>query len=78
MTGPRFALSRLDIFAGLSREDVRLLETIVQAMHFEKGEVILREGDPARLFFVVAQGSVTVSLPVEGGRRSGSPVSGRG
>ncbi len=38
-------------------------------MHFEKGEVILREGDPARLFFVVARGSVTVSLAVGEARR---------
>ena len=36
-------------------------------MHFERGEVILREGDPARLFFVVAK--VTVSLTVAGKRR---------
>ena len=41
----------------------------MQAMHFEKGEVILREGDPARLFFVVARGSVTVSLAVGAARR---------
>ena len=65
----RFALSRLDVFSGLSREECRLLEGIVQAMHFEKGEVILREGDPARLFFVVARGSVTVSLAVGEARR---------
>ena len=65
----RFALARLDAFKGLSREECRLLEAIVQAMHFEKGEVILREGDPARLFFVVAKGTVSVSLTVEGGRR---------
>ena len=65
----RFALARLDAFKGLSREECRLLEAIVQAMHFEKGEVILREGDPARLFFVVAKGTVSVSLAVEGGRR---------
>ena len=65
----RFALARLDAFKGLRREECRLLEAIVQAMHFEKGEVILREGDPARLFFVVAKGTVSVSLAVEGGRR---------
>ena len=64
----KLALSRLDIFAGLSRDDVRLLETVVQPMSFAKGEVILREGDPARAFFVVARGSVRVVLPVEGGR----------
>ena len=68
MTGPSSRLSRLDIFAGLSRDDVRLLETVVQPMSFAKGEVILREGDPARAFFVVARGSVRVVLPVEGER----------
>lgn len=64
----KLALSRLDIFAGLSREDVRLLETVVQPMIFAKDEIILREGDPARAFFVVARGSVRVVLTLEGGR----------
>ena len=64
----KFALWRLDIFKGLNRDECRMLETIVQPMSFAKDEVILREGDPARLFFVVARGSVRVTLAVSGER----------
>lgn len=65
----KFALSELDIFKGLGSKEYRLLEDIVQPLHFQKGEVIIREGDPATLFFVVARGSVSVSLSVDGERR---------
>jgi glutaminase len=37
-------------------------------LRFEAGETILREGDPARLLFVVASGSATVWLRAEDGR----------
>lgn len=65
----KFALSELDIFRGLKSEEYRLLEDIVQPLHFQKGDMIIREGDPASLFFVVARGSVSVSLSVDGERR---------
>jgi glutaminase len=64
----KFALSQLDIFNGLSPAECRLLEDIVQPLHFEKGDAIIREGDAAGLFFVVARGSVSVYLPVDGER----------
>lgn len=65
----KFALSELDIFRGLNSDEYRLLEDIVQPLHFQKGDVIIREGDPASLFFVVARGSVSVSLSMDGERR---------
>ena len=33
---------------------------------FEKGEVIMREGDEAKLFFVLARGTVSVEIKVHG------------
>lgn len=65
----KFALSKLEIFQGLTVEEIHELESIIQAFHFEKGDVILREGDAARLFFVVARGSVSVYLKVSGRRK---------
>ena len=50
----------------------------MQAMHFEKGEVILREGDPARLFFVVAKGRLGDADGGTAGGASGSPAVGPG
>lgn len=65
----RFALSQLDILKGLKPEEYKLLETIVQPFHFKQGDVILRQGDPARLFFVIARGSVSISIAIDGERR---------
>ncbi|MCX5497736.1 glutaminase A [Kaistia dalseonensis] len=62
----RFALAELDIFKGLAREDLKLLEMLARPMVFEAGDRIIRAGDPALLFFVVARGTVTVELPDRG------------
>ena len=60
----KFALAQLDVFKGLSTEEYRLLETIVSPLIFEKGEVIIREGAQAKLFFVLARGSVSVQIKI--------------
>ena len=65
----KFAFSQIDLFAGLSRPQQQLLHREAQAFAFEPGEVILREGDPANLFFVIARGSVSVTITLAGGRR---------
>lgn len=64
----KFSLAELDVFAGLTTAEIKLLEQIVQPLHFDAGETIINEGDAARLFFVVARGSVSVHLPMQGGR----------
>ena len=47
-------------------EECRLVEAIVRPLVFEKGDVIMREGDPAKLFFVLARGTVSVQIKVHG------------
>jgi glutaminase len=68
---PKFALSELDVFKGLSQSEFRLLETIVRPHNFDRGEVIIREGDDAKQFFVLARGNVSVqiSVPTQTGER---------
>lgn len=66
----KFSLGQLDIFAGLSRENLRILEGIVRPMVFEPGQTIVAEGDKANLFFVVARGTVSVQLRLETGDES--------
>ncbi|MEG6509845.1 glutaminase A [Methyloligella sp. 2.7D] len=58
----KFALAQLELFRGLNAEECHLLERLVRPLIFEKGEIIIREGAPARLFFVLAQGSVGVEV----------------
>jgi len=64
----QFALKHIDLFRGLGPEDVHALETIAHSFVFEPGQALLREGEPGRLFFVIAQGSASVSLRLGGGR----------
>ena len=75
---PKFAVAELDLFKGLTTEECRLVESIVQPLQFEKGDVIIREGAEANLLFVLARGkvSVQITVPGQGGRRRG-PLSAR-
>jgi glutaminase len=67
----RYALSEINLFKGLNSAECRLLEAIVQPLIFEKGDVIIREGADARLFFVLARGKVSVHITMlgEGNRK---------
>jgi glutaminase len=60
----KFSLAELALFRGLSRDELKLLEALVRPLVFEAGATIVREGDAARLFFIVARGSVTIRLRV--------------
>jgi glutaminase len=62
-------LSELDLFKGLKPEEYQLIEPIVRPLIFDKGEVIIREGADAKLFFVVARGTVSVQIRVPGDRK---------
>ena len=62
----KFALTELDLFKGLLPSEYRLIETLVRPLTFDKGEIIIREGAEAKLFFVVARGTVSVQISVHG------------
>jgi glutaminase len=65
-SGTKFALSEINLFKGLTPEECRLVESIVQPLVFEKGDVIIREGADANLFFVLARGTVSAHIRVPG------------
>jgi glutaminase len=69
--GAKFAPSEINLFKGLEPGECRLVESIVQPLVFEKGDVIIREGADANLFFVLARGTVSVQIrvPGQGNRR---------
>jgi glutaminase len=64
--GTKFALAEINLFKGLKPEECRLVESIVQPLVFETGDVIIREGDDATFFFVLARGTVSVQIKVPG------------
>ena len=65
-TSTKFALSEINLFKGLKPEECRLVESIVQPLVFEKGDVIIHEGADANFFFVLARGTVSVQIRVPG------------
>jgi glutaminase len=65
---PPVALAAMDIVAGLSAEEIALLEPIVGEAHYSAGDIIIREGDSADRLFLVAAGSATVGLRLANGQ----------
>ncbi len=57
-----YALKDISFFNGLTAAELKLIEGIIRPFQFEKGDVILRAGDPANIFFVLAKGTVSVSV----------------
>jgi len=64
--GTKFAVSEINLFKGLSPAECRLIESIIKPLVFEKGDVIMRAGDDAKLFFVLARGTVSVEIKLPG------------
>ncbi|MGE0828469.1 MAG: glutaminase A [Hyphomonadaceae bacterium] len=62
----KLALGDLEIFRGLDADELKLLEGAARPLVFEAGSLIVKEGDPAQLFFVVAQGMASVRIKVRG------------
>ncbi|MCA8881260.1 MAG: glutaminase A [Rhodobacteraceae bacterium] len=63
----KLSFAALDIFAGLGPEALASLQSAVSSFRFETGQKIISAGDEAHAFFVVARGSVSISL-TQGGR----------
>ena len=53
-------LARLPFFTGLTDNELELIAGCGRNVHFEAGETILRQGDPADTFYVIRHGSVAV------------------
>ncbi len=66
----KFALAALDVFKGLERKDLKILEGIVHPLVFDAGQAIVKEGDEAHLFFIIARGTATVQLHVGEGEHA--------
>ncbi len=68
--GEPAALPDMAIFRGLELEELAALVASVdpRPVHFDEGQIIFREGEPATTFFLIARGSVRVEIPVSGSR----------
>jgi CRP-like cAMP-binding protein len=53
-------INRHPFVAGLKPEHLRVLADNAMVMHYEPGEIIFREGDPANRFYLICQGRVVL------------------
>ena len=63
-------LSAMDIAAGFDETEIALLKLVAREARYERGAVIVREGDPADAIYMLAAGLVTVRLRLSGGART--------
>ncbi|WP_146132418.1 glutaminase, partial [Marivita geojedonensis] len=59
----KFSLDNIDLFKGLSADQLHKLEASIHPMQFDAGERIFQRGEQGQMFFVIARGSVSVFVP---------------
>jgi CRP/FNR family cyclic AMP-dependent transcriptional regulator len=55
-------LRNIPLFAGLPKARLKLIAYTAEVLHFEPGEVIVQQGDPADSVFIIADGEAEVWL----------------
>jgi CRP/FNR family cyclic AMP-dependent transcriptional regulator len=55
-------LSKTQIFSGLAREELQRVASLSQQRRYDRGDIILSEGEKTRELFIVADGMVQISL----------------
>jgi CRP-like cAMP-binding protein len=60
-------LRQLDVFAGLSKDEVQALAQTVETQTLDDGDVLFHEGDPGDAVYVVREGAVRVVKESAGG-----------
>ncbi len=69
----KMSLNQLDLFQGLGQPELACLESAAATFQFEAGQRIISAGDEAKAFFVIARGTASISVAVNGRpRRVGS------
>lgn len=64
------ALSKVEVFAGLTRDDLKVVSKACRRIHYNEGETLIEMGKPSAGFYVLTKGKVKVILPerIEGGK----------
>lgn len=55
-----------ELFQGLSKAQIQILEKNTASAHYEKGDLIIQSGDPAREIFFLLEGEVSIILHKKG------------
>ncbi len=59
-------LKQVEVFEGLTEDQIRLLAPHMRERHYRSGEVLFREGQPARSLIVMLEGLVSLRAEREG------------
>ena len=65
----QYDLSEMDIFAGFSEKEIKIVESRLVLENYMSGDVIIREGDRDRDLFMLARGMVSVKMQLQNNRR---------
>ena len=65
----QYDLSEMDIFAGFSEKEIKIVESRLVLENYMSGDVIIREGDRDRDLFMLARGMVSVKMQLQSNRR---------
>ncbi len=55
-------LRNIPLFTGLPTARLKLIAYTAEVVHFEPGEVIVQQGDPAEAVYIIAEGEVEILL----------------
>jgi len=56
-------LSHVEVFSGLTRDDLKLISKECERVRFTEGEIMIEVGKPSAAFYVLTKGQVKVILP---------------
>jgi CRP-like cAMP-binding protein len=56
-------IANIQIFQTLTNKHKELISQHFKTIHFDKGEIIFKQGDPANSFYIVSSGLVRVEIP---------------
>lgn len=55
-------LRDVELFDGLTNSDLKEISAICEVKHLQKGDVLVKEGEPGQSFFIIAEGAVKIML----------------
>jgi anti-anti-sigma factor len=68
-SGAEFPFGQLDIFSGLSADELEAVKRMLSRRVYAKGEIVFREGDPGQQLYVIAKGDASVRIRPLGATR---------
>jgi CRP-like cAMP-binding protein len=56
-------LSRVEVFDGLTKDELKIISKHCQKMHFDKGDILVKAGQKSSALYIIIEGQLKVFLP---------------